>query len=96
MGGWSIRKELPGGGLSTLAEGGGAAVGAPGARVELEATCSGSREGLARLAFSVNGKPVGAASDEDGPRSFRGLAVIAQSVEGESEVAFDDAVVRSR
>jgi len=95
-GNWSIRKELGGGGLVVLADGEGARVGAPGSPAELSAGCSGSREGRVELSFSVNGRRVGAASDEDGPRSFRGLAVVVQSVAGDSEVVFDDAAVRSR
>lgn len=93
---WSIRRELPTGGLAVLAEGTGARVGAPGSPTELAATCSGSAEGRVELTFTVSGERLGSAVDPDGLRSFRGLAVVVRSTEGGSEVVFDDALVRSR
>lgn len=96
LGRWSIRKELAAGGLAVLTEGAGAGLRAPGTPVELAAGCSGSREGRVELAFSVDGDQIGSAVDLDGPRSFRGLAVVVQSVAGDSEIVFDDALVRSR
>ena len=92
-GAWSIQEERPGARFVTLESGVGRAVERP---AELAASCAGSREGRASLTFSVAGERVASFEDPDGLRSFRGVAVVARSGSDESEIRFDDVIVRRR
>ena len=92
-GGYSIEREGADATLSVVAR---ARPGADaGARArELTATCSGSRSGATRLELAVDGETVVSAVDEGGVASFRGAALLARSATGDSEVRFDELLVR--
>jgi hypothetical protein len=60
----------------------------------LEATCTGSRDGPTRLELRADGEAVLATSIPGGLSAFRGPALVARSATGDSEVRFDDVVVR--
>jgi hypothetical protein len=60
----------------------------------LEAACTGSRDGPTRLELRVDGEAVVATSVPGGLSAFRGPALVARSATGDSEVRFDDVVVR--
>ncbi len=92
-GGWTIQEERPGARFETLSSSERAPVTGS---ARLAAVCAGSRAGGASLSFSVGGEEVASLEDADGLRSFRGVAVVARSGSGESEVRFDDVVVRRR
>jgi hypothetical protein len=88
-GGYEILEEGPGR-LGLLEDGPAPPFGAGGKPVRLEAACSGSRAGAARLTFEANGRRIATVSDPQGLESFTTVGFYVSSEEAGAEVVFDD------
>ncbi len=64
-----------------------------GVRNRIRGDCEAAR-GLVELVLFVNGDPVARARDEAGPRSFAGFGLFVGTSEPDTEVRFDNVLVR--